>query len=59
MQETCKSCVLWDGSARLCRAHPPNADGYWPPTEADQWCGEWQGEPTEGDSDETHPDVEL
>lgn len=55
--KTCSTCKFFCGLANQCRIRGPLAipvmgpggklagyNGYWPPTQKDFWCGEWQPE---------------
>lgn len=54
--KTCASCKYFSGVANQCRIRAPNVipiyngtelhgfNGFWPPTQANNWCGEWHAE---------------
>lgn len=53
----CETCEYWGGTSMNvgsggfrsqmgCRRHAPSGSGQdswtWPPTDADDWCGDWE-----------------
>ena len=45
--ENCQTCRYWALPQEECRRRPPTlvgaAEGAWPRTRPDAWCGEWEG----------------